>query len=217
MQTITRQIIEMGLSEHVVSEAQLARILTGSPQRRHNLVDRALKAGELVRLRRGSFVLDPAFRNTPPHPFALAQAIVPGSYVSFETALAHHGWIPEAVYSTASVTPGRKKLELSHPRFGHFSFHPLAMQRGYFLELVTRESLTGQTALIAKPARALLDLVCLRKTEWQGLGWLTEGLRIDYEYLRQITSADIRTLQLIYTQKRVNLFLSELARALGND
>ena len=217
MQTLTRIINEMKLSNRVLTDAQLARLVEGSDQRRHNLVNRALKAGELLRLRRGTYLLAESLRDYPPHPFALAQAFVPGSYVSFETALAHHGWIPEAVYTTASVTPGRKSLAYEHPVFGSFSFHPLAIEAGYFLELVEREVIADQTMLVAVPIRALMDLVCLRKAEWQGMGWLTEGLRIDLEHLRIVTSADIRTLGLVYKQKRVKSFLKSLSRELGND
>ncbi len=209
--------MDLGLCNRVLTDAQLARIVEGSQQRRHSLVNRALKAGELLRLRRGTYLLADALRDFPPHPFALAQAIVPGSYVSFETALAHHGWIPEAVYTTASVTPGRKSLGYEHPVFGSFSFHPLAVEPGYFLELVEREKITEQTMLVAEPVRALMDLVCLRKAEWQGMGWLTEGLRIDPEHLRTVTGADIRTLGLVYKQRRVRTFLNSLAKELGND
>lgn len=217
MQTLTQLIIEKGMVNNVLSETQLARLVEGSPQRRHNLVNRAMKAGELLRLRRGNYVLDSQFRDYPIHPFALAQAFVPGSYVSFETALAHHGWIPEAVYSTASVTPGRKSASYEHPLFGSFSFHPLAIQDGYFLERVERLQINQQTFLMAKPIRALMDLICLRKSEWQGLGWLVEGLRIDYELLRDVTGSDLRTLATVYKQKRVKDFLKSLAKELGND
>ncbi|MEA2080489.1 MAG: hypothetical protein U9P00_11645, partial [Pseudomonadota bacterium] len=84
-------------------------------------------------------------------------------------------------------------------------------------ELVERLQIAQQTMLVAEPLRALMDLVCLRKVEWQGMEWLTEGLRIDDEYFRNITSADIRTLELVYKQKRVKAFLTSLARELGND
>lgn len=217
MQTLTQQVIELGLTNRIMTDTQLARLLEGSRQRRHNLVNRAIKAGELHRLRRGYYLLADRFRDYPSHPFALAQALMPGSYVSFETALAHHGWIPEAVYATASVTPGRKSLEHTHPLFGRFTFHPLAIQAGYFLELVERVQISEQTMLVAEPFRALMDLVCLRKIEWQGMEWLIEGMRIDYETLRNITSADIRTLALVYQQKRANSFLTSFAKELGND
>lgn len=217
MQTLTEQLIDSELKNRILNEKQLDRIITGSRQRRYHLVNRAMKAGELLRLRRGSYVLDARFRDYPVHPFALAQAYVPGSYVSFETALAHHGWIPEAVRVTASVTPGRKSLSYSHFEFGEFTFHPLAIQTGRFLELVDREQQLHQTMLVARPMRALMDLVCLRKEEWQGLDWLTRGLRIEYELMRGITSAEIRTLEAVYKQKRVKKFLKSLARELGND
>ena len=217
MQTLTEQLIDEGFKNRVIVDTQLARLISGTPQRRHNLVNRAMKAGELLRLRRGTYLLAERYRDLTAHPFSLAQAFVPGSYVSFETALAHHGWIPEAVYTTASVTPGRKSHEYEHPLFGSFTFHPLATHAGYFLELVDREQINQQTMLVARPIRALMDLVCLRKAEWNGMEWLQESLRIDYEYLRQVTSTDIRTLQLVYKHKRIKLFLESLARELGND
>ena len=110
MQTLTELWIDAGMTDRVLSESQLQRLITGSAQRRYHLVNRAMAANELLRLRRGRYTLAHKFRNQPAHPFALAQAFLAGSYVSFETALAHHGWIPEAVHEIASVTPGRKSI-----------------------------------------------------------------------------------------------------------
>lgn len=216
-QTLTKVLIDSGLANRVVSDSQLRRVVAGSPQRRHHLVNRAMAAGELVRLRRGRYVLASSFRDFPAHPFALAQAFGPGSYVSLETALGHHGWIPEAVRTVASISPGRKSSAYEHPLFGNFTLHPLPVDPGYFLVKVERLELCGQVAFVARPFRALMDLVCLRKQEWQGLAWLTESLRIDMDQLRRITSADIRTLAQTYRNKRVQAFLSALARELGND
>ncbi len=217
MQTLTKELIDSGLANRVLSEGQLRRVLSGSPQRRYHLVNRAMAAGELLRLRRGKYLLATTFRDFPAHPFAIAQAFDAGSYVSFETALAHHGWIPEAVRTVASVTTGRKSSTHNHAVFGSFTFHPLALDPGYFLALVERLELSGQIAFVARPARALMDLVCLRKQQWQGLAWLTEGLRIDVDQLRSITGADIRTLAQVYRSRRVQSFLSSLAKELGND
>jgi predicted transcriptional regulator of viral defense system len=217
VQTLTHHLITRGLANRVLTEAQLARLLSGSRQRRYHLINRATNAGELHRLRRGLFVLDPRLRTYPVHPFALAQAFEPGSYVSLETALAYHGWIPEAVRMTASITPGRKSSTFEHDIYGTFTFHPLAIQRGYFLELVERLQIDQQAMLVARPARALMDLVCLRKVEWQGLDWIVEGLRIDTENLRMVTGEEIRTLELVYRQKRVKNFLRGLAKELALD
>lgn len=217
MQTLTETLIDRALNNRVLTDIQLGHILTGSDQRRYHLVNRALKAGELVRLRRGLYVLADRFRDRRIHPYALAQAFVPGSYVSFESALAYHGWIPEAVFSTACATPGRKTLQYSHPRFGQFSFHPLAIREGYFLEQVLREVQEEQVFLLAKPLRALMDLVCQRKLTWTGMDWLTGSLRIEYQSLRQVTGAEIHSLRQVYKHKQVIHFLDALGRELGHD
>lgn len=217
MQTLTREIIDSGLANRIIRDEQLTRILDGSDQRRYHLVNRALRAGELIRLRRGVYALPGKLRDNPVHPFALAQALEPGSYVSLESALSFHGWIPEGVYETASILPGRKSKTYSHEQFGLFSFHPLAVQAGYFLELVERLQTDGQTMLVAKPVRALMDLVCLKRVQWQGLEWLLEGLRIEMSTLRSITGAQIRILREVYKLKQCKVFLDELARDLGND
>jgi hypothetical protein len=215
MQTLTEQLIEEGLNDRVLTDTQLGRLISGSRQRRYNLVNRAMKAGELIRLRRGLYMLPDKYRSQPCHPYVLAQRLVPGSYVSLETALAFHNWIPEAVYSTASVMPGHKAKEFSYESLGRFTFHPLPIQVGYFLELVERVKLVEQPVLMAQPVRALLDLVCLKKVEWQGLAWLVQGMRIDEDVLHQVTGAELRTLKQVYKYKRVQGFIAQLEIALG--
>jgi hypothetical protein len=198
-----------------LDETQLARLLDGSAARRYGLVNRALQAGELQRLKRGMYILPTPFRQTRLHPFVLAQTLSPTSYVSFETALAWHGWIPEAVYSTASVTSGRKALAFQPEAFGHFEYRPLAIRAGYFLVQVERIELEGQAALVARPFRALMDWVCLRKQPWQGLAFLEEGLRIEPEQLQTVTWAEVGALQQVYKHQYMQVYLAQFARALG--
>lgn len=215
MKRLTLAIKEQGFADRMLNEHQIARIVGGSPQRRYGLVNRALKAEELIRVQRGLYMLARNYRDHPYHPYHLAQGLFPGSYISLETALAYHGWIPEAVYETASILPGRKSKEFKNERLGKFSFHPLAINKGHFLELVERIQINKQTMLVAKPIRALMDLVCYKKMEWKGMDWIEKGMRIEQEYLRSVTGADLKTLKLVYKQRRVQKFLSELERELG--
>jgi predicted transcriptional regulator of viral defense system len=217
MHTITNKIIEEGLANRLLRVFQLKRLVKGSPQRRYNLVNRAVKNGELLRFQRGLYMLNERFRDHQCHPFVFAQAISPGCYVSFETALSYHGWIPEAVFTTASVVPGRKSKQFEHKQMGHFSFHPLAVHRKSFLESVNRYKVNGQTMLVAEPCRALMDMVCLRKLSWEGIKWLVEGLRIDREFLDSITKRDIKILELVYKHKQVKSYLSSIKRELNID
>lgn len=215
MQTLTEHLLEEGLNDRVLTDVQLSRLLLGSSQRRYNLVNRAMKAGELIRLRRGLYMLPDKYRSQPCHPYTLAQRLAPGSYISLETALSFHGWIPEAVYTTASVVPGRSVKDINYEPLGRFTFHRLVIQAGFFLELVERVQLGEQATLIARPVRALLDLVCLKKVEWQGLDWLVQGMRIGEDKLSQVTGSELRTLKQVYKNKRVKDFIAELEIALG--
>lgn len=214
MQTLTEHIIGHGLKDRILKVSQIKRMVEGSAQSRYNLVNRAVKSGELIRFQRGLYVLDERFRDYPCHPFAFAQALAPGSYISFETALAYHGWIPETVFTIASVVPGRKSRQFIHDRMGEFRFYPMATRPGSFLELVNRHKIDGQTMLVAEPCRALMDLVCLRKLNWEGIGFLLEGLRIDAESLSTINKNDIEILQSVYKHSRVVAYLDSLGSAL---
>jgi hypothetical protein len=217
MTPLARQIIAEGRSERVLTDRQLARLIEGSAESRYGLVNRAIKAGELLRLKRGLYVLANELREVPVHPFALAQQTMPGSYVTGESALSYHGWIPEAVRSILSVTARGKSVTYEHEVLGGFEFRRMTVRPGYFLESVSREVLSGQVALVAKPMRALMDLVYLRKLPWQGLGFLLEGLRIDESSLMSLSSDRITPMLDVYKGKREQEFIGELLRALGLD
>lgn len=214
MSTLADQVGHSVLAERIFSESQLANLLGGSDARRYALVNRALKDGSLIRLKRATYMLGRRSSNDAVHPFAVAQALLPGSYISFETALAYHGWIPEAVFTTASVSPGRKTITHDTPSFGRFSFHPLALQEYRFLTSVDREKFGKLTTFVAQPLRALIDLVALRKEHWSGLDWLITGMRIDEIRLLSLKRKDFSTLGLVYKHKAVKDFLHSLEGAI---
>jgi hypothetical protein len=214
MNSFTEQIVAANLADRIFTERQLAALVGDSDARRYGLVNRALKEGSLIRLKRGIYMLGKRNRPEAFHPFTVAQALLPGSYISFETALAFHGWIPEAVYTTASVTPQRKTLTVETPNMGSFIFHPLAIQEYQFLTNVRREKFGGLTAFVATPSRALMDLVALRKQVWSDLDWLTSGMRIDTEQLLSLRRKDFVALNLVYKHKTANKFLQGFENAL---
>lgn len=214
MNALADQVTQSSLADRIFSEGQLRDLLGGSDARRYALVHRALKDGSLIRLKRATYLLGRRTSNDAIHPFVVAQALLPGSYVSFETALAYHGWIPEAVFTTASVSPGRKTITHDTPSYGQFSFHPLALQKYQFLTSVDREKFGKLTAFVAQPLRALIDLVALRKEHRSGLDWLTEGMRIDEDRLRSLRRKDFYALRPVYRHKAANMFLHSLEEAI---
>lgn len=120
-------------------------------------LSRWVQRGWLFSLRRGLYALAPPYRKTVPEPFLVANRLVRGSYVSLQSALAHHGVIPEHVPTTTSVTlsrPGRWETPLGTFVYQHL--HP-ALFGGYRIERVGG----AQEALVATSAKALADLVHL--------------------------------------------------------
>jgi predicted transcriptional regulator of viral defense system len=120
-------------------------------------LSRWVKAGRLLQLRRGLYILAPTWRKAEPHPFLMANRLRRGSYVSLQSALAYHGVIPEHVPMVTSVGPGRP--EAVRTPFGAFQFNHLA---GALLFGYSRvEVAARQFAFVASPEKALLDLVHL--------------------------------------------------------
>ena len=120
-------------------------------------LSRWVGAGRLFQLRRGVYALAPPFQKIRPHPFVVANALVRGSYVSLQSALAHRGLIPEYTPVVTSVTtsrPGRWETPL-----GDFSFRHV---KAAWFRSYQRLALGGdQWAFVATPEKALLDLVYL--------------------------------------------------------
>jgi hypothetical protein len=216
MSALAQQLSTTGIANRVFSERQLGEFLGGSDARRYGVVNRALRDGSLIRLKRGAYVLGQRYRRNSIHPFAIAQGLVAGSYISFESALAYHGWIPEAVFVTASVSPGRKTMRFETPAFGTFSFHPVAIADYQFLTAIDRVPFEKTSAFVAQPLRALMDLVALRKERWSGIEWLVRGMRLEEELLLALTPKDFATLKPVYKHKAVREFLAALESAVRN-
>ena len=158
----------------------LPRHSTGA---RRALVHRAVASGGLLRLKPGLYCLPPELRRSHPHPFVVAAMLHFPSQLSLETALAHHGLIPEAVHQVASVTSGRSRT-FDTP-LGRFVFGrvPCDDQRAG----VKATRLDGDAwAFLATPLRAIADLIYLRRAvSWErdGLSFLLESMRIEREDL----------------------------------
>ena len=135
-------------------------LLAGSvnPSDMRRQLVRWTQAGRLHQLRRGLYALAPPYRQTAPHPFHIANRLVRGSYVSGLSALAHAGVIPEYVAEVTSVTGDRPQIRQTP--LGRFSFRHLKTDLLYGYQHV--ELARGQSAFVAAPEKALLDLIYLQ-------------------------------------------------------
>jgi predicted transcriptional regulator of viral defense system len=114
-------------------------------------LSRWVRSGRIRQLRRGLYTLAPPYQNIIPHPFLIANALMPGSYISAQSALAFYGLIPEYTPRTLSMTMLRPSQW-----DGGFHFQHLAPHLFFGYQLV--ELSQGQKAFIAAPEKALLDL-----------------------------------------------------------
>jgi predicted transcriptional regulator of viral defense system len=146
-------------------------LMTGNANRRdiRHQLSRWTQAGKIYQLRRGHYSLAPPFQKVNPHPFLVANRMLPASYVSLQSALAYFGMIPEYVPVTTSVTT-RRPNHWETP-LGIFNFRHIQVDffNGYRLEDMGE----GQQAFIASPEKALLDLIYL-ESGGETLDYLTE-------------------------------------------
>jgi len=147
-------------------------------------LSRWVASGRVLRLRRGLYALAPPYRKVKPHPFVVANHLLPGSYVSLQSALAHYGLIPEYVPVTTSVS-ARRTARWGTP-LGAYLFRTMKLELlwGY----ASLDLGASQRAFVALPEKALLDLVYL-EPEAAELAYLHElrlqGLeRLDLDTLR---------------------------------
>ena len=112
------------------------------------------KAQKVIQLRRGIYTLP----NQNPHPFVVANHLVPGSYVSLQMALAHYHLIPEHVAVVTSITTQRPGTYEN--KFGRFSYRHIHTSLFHGIEY--RLLVNDEYAYVAMPEKALLDLIYFR-------------------------------------------------------
>lgn len=120
-------------------------------------VNRWVKDGKVIKLHKGLYTLAEPYRKTRPEKFCIANALKSPSYVSLQSALSFYGLIPEYVPEITSVTTTRNRTIETPP--GRFDFRHIKKKLFYGFAKTTLPE--GQSAFVAQPEKALLDLVHL--------------------------------------------------------
>jgi predicted transcriptional regulator of viral defense system len=120
-------------------------------------INRWVKDGKIIRLHKGFYTLAEPYRKVAPEPFYIANSLKQASYVSLHSALSWHGMIPELVPVVTSITTGRPQT-IETP-LGRFEFRHVSKK--HFWGYKQAELKFGQTAFVACPEKALLDLIYL--------------------------------------------------------
>ena len=156
------------------------------------------KRGEIIRLKNGLFVLSPEISRKAISRELIANHLYGPSYVSFETALAFYGLIPEKVYTVRSAT--LKRAKVFENTIGRFEY--TTIPQNYYSIGIHQQTVKNQytaeseyTFLIASPEKALCDLLLSTrnlniKSEKAMQTFLEDDMRIDFSVLQTI-DADI--------------------------
>lgn len=144
-------------------------------------------SGNVIRLKRGLYVVAPEVSRVALSTELIANHLYAPSYVSMQTALRYYGLIPEAVYTTQSMT-------LKHTRsfdtpIGRFEYRTIS--REAFAIGVTSINKQNYAFLIATPEKALCDLIAYSpKVNLRYLTdveqYLEEDIRFENEELRNL-------------------------------
>ena len=117
---------------------------------RKGKISRLLASGHLISLRRGLYA---SRRDLDPH--CLAGSIYGPSYISFETALAWHGMIPESVTEILSAT--LKRAAAFENDFARFRY--LSIPKAVYPVGILRITDSDLPFLIASHTKALADRI----------------------------------------------------------
>ena len=113
------------------------------------------KAGDLIRLKRGLYVVNPEISGKPISMPLCANHIYGPSYVSLRWALRWYGLIPEQVYRMTSTTIKRSRsFETPIGCFDYYQVKPSYFSIG--LRIVQEE---GVSFIMATPEKALCDFI----------------------------------------------------------
>lgn len=216
MEKLSELLLKKGFAGRIVSTAVISSLLEGGDARRWGLVNRALKKGELIRLKRGLYALDPRIGGVSPGLFVIANRIVPESYVSMESALGYHGWLQEEPAAVYSAIP-RGRTNSCANAFGRFVYRRVPFTGMRFLLGVERQSSGREAYLIAGAERALVDTLSARNLEWEGINALEAELRIDSGLLGKLDLDLLKELSAGCRSRTLRKCLGSLRFALGGD
>jgi hypothetical protein len=161
--------------------------LLQSYKRPNDKISQLLAKGEILKIKRGLYVLSREYQTTPVSKSLLANLIYGPSYVSLDFALSYYGLIPEGVFELSSVTPKRAKCY--DTPLGRFTYTH-SSKPSYGIGIVSEPLPDGSHFLIASPEKALCDKVVFTRNIYVSSVaamriFLNDDLRIDLEDLAE--------------------------------
>lgn len=196
----------------IIKDVDISVIFSESDSKRYATVNRALKKGILIHLRRGIYLINKPYRKSLPSQFEIAHFIYGPSYISFESALAYHQWIPEATYTTTCASA--KRSNTFETSVGIFQY--THVPENLFYLGVRRIGNEDEAFYIAEPWKALADHYYVHERNWNHLEDLYLDMRIEMEYLLESDLQTLESLSKNYHSRKVRTFLKTMLRSIRN-
>ncbi len=210
MKSLTEKVFE-SLPHSDFSTEDVVTLFPGSENRRYGLVKRAIASGEVIHIRRGLYCLAPKYQRRKINLYSLAQRVYGPSYISLESALSLHGWIPEAVYTLTSVSLNKSKEFKTSLAVFRYNRVP---QKVFYADVERLADRQDNAFLMATPLKALADYVYVHKRDWADIEPAVDSLRIEPEDFESVTPEQINELIENYNSRRVKKFLRGLKKDL---
>lgn len=193
-----------------IRSVDLQLLLPNGDLSRYGVVKRALKSGELIHLRRGVYLVGSWRQKSLADAFEIAQILYGPSYISFESALSFHGWIPERVPIITSAC--MKRATKFDTPIGLFTYAKVPTD--LFLLAVNHFYDTNSIYLIASPWRAVADIIYTTHRDWNDLNSFAEDLRIEEDALQHSDKGILHNLSFEYPNQRTCHVLKKLLNGL---
>ena len=170
------------------------------------------KDGQLIRLKRGLYVVSDGVSGKPVNACLCANHIYGPSYVSQQWALRWYGLIPERVYTMTSVTT--KRTRMFENSIGRFTYEQVKPE--YFAIGIDHVEEDGITFLIASREKALCDMILhdsyLPPQSVKGLlQYLEEDIRFDMD---ELVTFDVSIIEACAKFGRKEMILNNLIKIL---
>ncbi|MBU4341232.1 MAG: type IV toxin-antitoxin system AbiEi family antitoxin domain-containing protein [Candidatus Altiarchaeota archaeon] len=149
----------------IISIDDASKLFKTKKKKLWDILHRLEKKGWLERIEKGKYMVVPlqAKEGWLEHPFVLASNLVEKYYISYRTALAHHGLteqLPLYVYVATTKRKGKTEYELQN-----YIFRFVRIKQEKFFGFRS-ESIGGQKIFIAEKEKAIVD--CLDKERYSG-------------------------------------------------
>lgn len=171
-------------------------------------IARLLKENKLFKIKQGFYET-----NKDVNPFYLTNIIYGPSYISFQTALAYYGLIPERVYAITSATFGKHKIKEYKNIFGTYLYmdipktaYPFGIEKieenGYCYFIATKEKAICDMLYEYQPVYSVKDIKKL----------LFEDLRIDEDIFLNLNMDLLKELSSLYKTTNHKILIKYLER-----